>query len=234
MPEINNNMYAGGPAPTFGVRNTNTTNFSQPQTGSNPNAYANGDSYSVDNTSRSFDEAMAKLTGKNIFAEQPPQVQTTQNTQVAGTPQLPPGITQEELTWAMGIEEKFKAGYKPSQQEEQAYNALAAKMSAAKSNPQVATQAQAPVPQVTKEEVEWALGLEDKINNQKYQPNAQEKTAYDNIAVKLKAQMAAQQAGATQQTAPVQLTVQTQQVAPAVSPPSKEEVEWALALEQKQ
>lgn len=228
MVGINNNNYVSSVPPTFGpsYNNNQTGNSQQPQ-GVNP--YQGGDKYSVDNTSQAFDQAMAKLTGQNVFTNQTqPQPQmTTQNT---GAPQLPAGVTQSDMNWALSLEEKVKQGYTPTQQETQVYQNIASKLSAAMTNPTGNTQVQT-APQstqatsnmgISQDELNWALALETKVKGG-YTPNQQETQAYQNIAAKMAA-------AKNTQTQPTQPTAQQNQLPAGVS---QQEVQWALDLENK-
>ena len=104
-----------------------------------------------------------------------------QSTQQAG--QLPAGVSQQEIDWALQLETKVKGGYTPTQQETQAYQALAAKISSANNNQAGVTQA----PQVTQQEIDWALALEAKVKGG-YTATPDETATYQNIAHKLQAQ----------------------------------------------
>lgn len=271
---INNNPAPiQGPTPTFGRSNNNTQPLADNNQGQ-VTSFGSSDSFNVDNTSKSFDQAMARFTGKPVSFDQPQQPQMTQS---SGNQSLPQGISQQEIDWAMSLEAKVKQGYQPTPQEAQAYkalenklanaatapttsspapaaqampisqeelkwaleleakskqgyqptqqekdvyNALAQKLSQAKTNPAAQTTSQAP--QVTQEEIKWALEMEEKVK-QGYQPTEQEVQTYKALENKLKAQA----------SAPAQQTVQTAQVASSAPAPSQEELQWALQMEEK-
>jgi hypothetical protein len=195
MTGINNNNYISPVPPTFG--GTGASSNANIQSPSNP--FASGDKYSVENTSHAFDEAIAKLTGNSV---------PSTSTQVT---QAPAGVTQQEMDWAMALEQKVQnEKYTPNAQENATYQAIAAKLSNAQKNPVQQASGGA-----SQEELTWALALEKKVKDEKYVPNAQETAAYQTIAAKLaasksKTATAQPAAGATQQ-----------------------EIDWALALEKK-
>lgn len=211
---INNNTTPiQGPTPTFSRNNYNA----QPVSGNNQgqvNAFGQSDTFNVDNTSKAFDQAMSKLTGKPISFDQP-------QTQMApsSSNNLPQGISQEEIDWAMSLEAKVKQGYQPTQQEAQAYKMLENKLANSSSTQAPAqnspTQQQLPISQ---QELNWALELEAKAK-QGYQPTQQEKDTYTALAQKL----SQAKTNPTSQTS-------SQASAPKVS---QEEIQWALALEEK-
>ncbi|MBC7475725.1 MAG: hypothetical protein H7263_15690, partial [Candidatus Sericytochromatia bacterium] len=222
MSGINTNNYASQVPSTFGVNRNANNNSSQSNTSSTSSTQS-GDKYSVDSTSNAFDQAMGKLTGKgqNVFSAQ--NAGTTNPTVNAdGSKNLPANVSQEEMNWALLLEQKVSGGYQPNAQETQAYQNVAAKLSSNTSNPQTQTSsAQQTAPAgASQEEINWALGLEQKVKSG-YNPTDQETQAYQNIATKL----SSSKSGATQQTNP------TQQTAPAGA--SQEEINWALGLEQK-
>ena len=71
-------------------------------------------------------------------AQQQQPVQQTQQTQQA--PSLPAGVSQQDVQWALDLENKIKTQkYAPTQQETDAYNALSQKL--------MNSQQQAPVQQ---------------------------------------------------------------------------------------
>ncbi len=221
-----NNGYVSQVPQTFGSPN-NQTQVPQNQTNAQVNPFQGGDKYSIDSTSQAFDQAMARLTGKNVFTN---QTQTTPqiNTQQTNSPQLPVGVTQSDMNWALSLEDKVKGGYTPTAQENQVYQNIAAKLSEAMNNPTAQTQnTQQPSVQatanmgVTQQELDWALALEAQVK-QGYAPNAQETQAYQNIAAKMNAAKNAQTAPTTQSNP------QTQNAGA-----SQEEINWALALEAK-
>ncbi|GIW22839.1 MAG: hypothetical protein KatS3mg068_1846 [Candidatus Sericytochromatia bacterium] len=193
------NYYQSQVPQTFGTNNYNNNNIFN-----NTSTYGN-DTFSIDNTSKAFDEAMARLTGKPVF-----NANTTSNN--VQNNYLPAGITQQELNWALELENKVRNGYKPTPQETSAYQALATKMSNSQTNnnfnmPINTTQVTAP----TQEEINWALELENKVKSG-YTPNAQETAKYQDIANRLQA---------------------SQSSKISVTAPTQEEINWALELENK-
>jgi hypothetical protein len=232
MVGINNNNYTSQVPSTFGNGSNNYQTNTTQQT-QNVNPFQGGDKYSVDSTSQAFDQAMAKLTGQNVFTNQTTNTQQTQmTTQNTGAPQLPAGVTQSDMNWALALEEKVKGGYTPTQQETQVYQNIAAKLSAAMSNPtgntqtQQTTQTTAPTQNmgISQEELNWAISVENAVKGG-YTPTPQETQAYQNIAAK----MAAAKNQSTQQT---QQTTQT--TAPTQNMGiSQDELNWAIAIEDK-
>ncbi|MEK7433458.1 MAG: hypothetical protein AABZ74_10025 [Cyanobacteriota bacterium] len=171
------------------------------------------------------------LSQKLMNAQQQQPVQQTQQTQQA--PSLPAGVSQQDVQWALDLENKIKTQkYAPTQQETDAYNALSQKL--------MNSQQQAPVQQtqqtqqaptlpagVSQQDVQWALDLENKIKTQKYAPTQQETDAYNALSQKLMS---------SQQQAPVQQTQQTQAPQQVTSLPpgiTEQDVKWAIDLETK-
>ncbi|MFN4151082.1 MAG: hypothetical protein ACK4IX_09055 [Candidatus Sericytochromatia bacterium] len=129
---INNNPAPiQGPTPTFSRSNNNTQPVSDNNQGQ-VNSFGSSDSFNVDNTSKSFDQAMARFTGKPVSFDQPQQAPMTQS---SGNQSLPQGISQQEIDWAMSLESKVKQGYQPTPQEAQAYKALENKLANAATAP---------------------------------------------------------------------------------------------------
>lgn len=146
----------------------------------------------------------------------------------AQAPQLPGGVSQQEIEWAMQLEARVnQQNYQPTPQEMSQYENIAQRLQAGQQAPQQPTAPaqqpmapmtappQAPAPQmpapqapggVSQQELDWALQLENRANNQGYQPTAQEMAQYENIAQRLQAsrQGAPQQAGAYQPPVPQQ------------------------------
>lgn len=210
---INNNPAPiQGPTPTFG-RSNNTQQVSDNNQGQ-VNSFGTSDSFNVDNTSKSFDQAMARFTGKPVSFDQPQQPQMTQS---SGNQPLPQGISQQEIDWAMSLEAKVKQGYQPTPQEAQAYKALENKLANVATSP--STSSPAPAAQampISQDELKWALELEAKAK-QGYQPTQQEKDTYNALAQKLSQ---AKTSPSTQTTPPALQVTQ-------------EEIKWALEMEEK-
>lgn len=99
-------------------------------------------------------------------------------------------LTQQEIDWAILLEEKVKNGYQPNGQETEAYQDMAKRLSGqqfnANTNPNL-EDANTVAATVSQQEIQWALQLEEKVKNG-YTPNAQETTQYQNIANRLSAQ----------------------------------------------
>ncbi len=189
----------------------------------------------------------------------------------AGNTQMPQGVSQQEIDWALQLEQKVQQqGYTPNAQENAQYQNLAQRITAAQQQQQ-APQTNAPpvgAPQrpqtqnaqqtpagVSQQEIDWALQLEQRVNTQNYQPNAQETAQYQNIAQRITA--AQQQPAPTapqqqqftpppgapqqqftpppgapqQQFTPPQATTQAPQALP--NGLSQQEIDWALQLEQR-
>jgi len=122
------------------------------------------------------------------------------------------GVSQQEIDWALALEQRVNTqNYQPNAQEMAQYQSIAQRIQAAQQGgqqpPQMPQQApqmpqqqqfQAPPQQqmqqpqglpggLTQQEIDWALALEQRVNTQNYQPNAQELAAYENIAQRLSA-----------------------------------------------
>ncbi|HEY9840739.1 MAG TPA: hypothetical protein V6D23_09815 [Candidatus Obscuribacterales bacterium] len=125
-------------------------------------------------------------------------------------PSLRP-VSSEELRWAMELEQKVLAGYKPTAAETGVYSDIARRVSAGVAPP-------APGPNtVSQDEIDWAMQLEQKVV-QGYQPNKAECARYQDIATRLVA-------ARTEPVAPP---------APVGGPPlSDQELEWAMQLQRK-
>ncbi|MBL7810928.1 MAG: hypothetical protein JNL57_01780 [Bacteroidetes bacterium] len=120
--------------------------------------------------------------------------------------------TQQEIQWALDLEQKTKDGYKPTPEEIQSYQQIAVKLQSAPTQTPAATVA-------TQEEINWALELENRVKSQNYQPTAQETAKYEGIAKKLAGSaQAGPNAQAWANPYPVRYT---------------EEVNWALEWLQK-
>lgn len=144
----------------------------------------------------------------------------------AGPPPLPAGVTQADIDWALQLEARAQQGQQPNPQETARYQQIAQKLQAAQNA--VATQQQQPVapstmpqqpaatPQgaqalpngLTQQDIQWAMDLEARVNQQGYQPNQQELERHGNIAQRLQAPapqqapMYPQQQGGVQQVVP--------------------------------
>lgn len=228
MVGINNNNYTSQVPATFGNGYNNYQTNAPTQQPQTVNPFQGGDNYSVDNTSQAFDQAMARLTGQNVFAGQPQNTQAPQmSAQNTSAPQLPSGVSQSDMNWALSLEEKVKGGYTPTAQETQVYQNIAAKLSAAMSNPtsgnmqtQQSPQATPPMG-VTQEELNWALAIENAVKGG-YTPNQQETQAYQNIAAKM--------AAGSPQTSSVPQQPQQTNIPAGIT---QEEFNWAIAFENK-
>lgn len=148
-------------------------------------------------------------TGGAMPSQPAPQV----NPQ-GGPPPLPPGVTQADIDWALQLEARAEQGQQPTPQETARYqqiaqqlqaaqNAVAAQQQPPAAPPQTTPPPAAPPAQsgqalpngLTQQDIQWAMDLEARVNQQGYQPNPQELERHTNIAQRL-------QAPAPQQTAP--------------------------------
>lgn len=100
-------------------------------------------------------------------------------------------VSETEINWAKNLADKVKAGYDPTEAETAKYNDISVRLKAGQEKSTVVGTAQ--TPQVTakdgpltKEEVDWALELQDKTNNKNYQPTQEEVDRFDNILARLK------------------------------------------------
>ncbi|MGE3726512.1 MAG: hypothetical protein AB7I41_13225 [Candidatus Sericytochromatia bacterium] len=166
----------------------------------------------MDRVVSSIDEKIARI--RQAFSQPAP---------VAGMPPGQPApaaapVSQEEVQWALQLEQKVKSGQPPTAQETARYEDIARRLSAAQ-QPAAPTAPAAPAAApVSQEDIQWALQLEQKVKSGQ-PPTAQETARYEDIAKRLSA---AQQPAAP--TAPA---------APAAAPVSQEDIQWALQLEQK-
>ncbi|HEY9843286.1 MAG TPA: hypothetical protein V6D23_22640 [Candidatus Obscuribacterales bacterium] len=214
----------------------------------------------------------APQTPPAAVLNQPPGSQAPTQPGAAG--RLPANVSQQEVQWALQLEQKVNTQqYQPTPQETAQYQNIAQRIAAGQQAPQqpqqppAQPQFQAP-PQapaqgmpnlpanVSQQEVQWALQLEQRVNTQNYSPTPQEMTQYQNIAQRMAAgQQAPQQPQMPQppaqpqyqappqqqfQPPPAQPQFQAppqapQQTAPQALPNglSQQEVQWALQLEQR-
>lgn len=181
----------------------------------------------IDNLSGNIDSKIAEIRRAFSQPTQPQPVQMAPGTPTpAGMPN--PMVSQEEMNWALELENKVKTqNYQPNAQETARYEQIFAKLQAAQNAPPASAPSAAPAAptqpasQVSDAEISWALQLEQKVN-QGYQPNAQETAQYNSIFQRIN-------------TAPPAGNPQAPAGAPAPSAPpvSQEEMNWALELENK-
>lgn len=122
------------------------------------------------------------------------------------------GVSQQELQWALDLEEKVKMGYQPSPDEVKAYQEIAVRVahgSIEGKKPELP-------PEVSQQEVDWALQLEKKVL-QGYIPQEDEIKKYQDIANRLS------KGGMVETPEP---TPPVQEPAPV----SQAEVQWAREL----
>jgi hypothetical protein len=165
----------------------------------------------MDRVASSIDEKIARI--RQAFSQPAPGAMPAP-AQPAGPP-----ISQEEIQWALQLEEKAKNGQQPTAQDAARYEDIAKRLAASQQQPQAQPQQPAApaAAQVTQEEVQWALQLEQKVKGGQ-EPTAQDAARYEDIAKRL--------AAAQQQP-------QAQPQQPAGPPISQEEIQWALQLEEK-
>jgi hypothetical protein len=100
---------------------------------------------------------------------------------------LPPGVTQEEIAWALALEKQVQQGYQPTPQELERYTAIYERLAASQrespdSNPnRPARPSQA--------DIDWAVALMQEIT-QGYKPTPQEVARYTDIFERLQASQA--------------------------------------------
>lgn len=90
------------------------------------------------------------------------------------------GVSQQELQWALDLEEKVKMGYQPTQQEIKAYQDIAVRVA---HGPIEGKPLDLP-PEVSQEDIDWALQLEKSVL-QGYVPTENEIIRYQSIAERL-------------------------------------------------
>lgn len=150
----------------------------------------------------------------------------------------PQAVSQQEMDWAMQLQERIMGGYRPTPQEAAQYDNIQKRYAAQPASP--AEPAPAPSGQlrpVTQGELDWATAMQDKITNQGYRPTPDEAARYTDIFNRYQNQPAQPPVTATP-TQPVE------QPKPAYDPGqtasveidnsvSKEELQWAIDLQQK-
>lgn len=149
------------------------------------------------------------------------------------------GATMEEIRWANQLEDRMAKGIRASAQELQQYNEIQMKLAnfgvASSASTVPAVPISTPSGALTQSEIDWALQLQHKVQFEGYQPSQQEVEAYTQIYARYQQLLAQQQVVAPQPQLP---TAQPQQpVAPAVptggvQPPSQQELQWAMQLQQ--
>ena len=93
------------------------------------------------------------------------------------------GVTPEDLAWAKDLANKVRGGYDPKPEEADRYNKI---VEASKNQPTQATEKVEDKPvakdgPVSKEELDWALDFQDRVNNKKYEPSQEEVDKFNNI-----------------------------------------------------
>ncbi|RCS56528.1 hypothetical protein [Parvibium lacunae] len=132
------------------------------------------------------------------------------------------GVSPKEIEWALQLEQKMNNdNYQPNASEVGRYQNILQQFSAAPKQP---SQAEKSIPKtnsnVSQAEIEWARQLEQKVENENYQPNTSEVSRYQNILQQFYA-------------APKQPPQAEKSIPKANSNVSQAEIEWALQLEQK-
>jgi predicted transcriptional regulator len=90
-----------------------------------------------------------------------------------------------EIQWALELEQRVKQGYQPTAEETARYEDIAKRLQGSQSPRQDSTKrSSSHVREVTQEEIQWALELEQKVK-QGQQPTAEETARYEDIAKRL-------------------------------------------------
>ena len=149
-------------------------------------------------------------------------------------------VTQQELDWAMAMQERIMGGYRPSQQESAMYDNIQRRYAAQPAEPSQPTPAPSgQLRPVTQGELDWAMAMQDKITTQGYRPTPDEAARYTDIFNRYQNQPA-------QPPAPVTATPTqpVEQPKPTYNPGqtatveidnsvSQAELQWAIELQQK-
>lgn len=123
----------------------------------------------------------------NIFLRTRPTDQDS-NWRADSTIQANTQVSEQEIQWALDLEEKVKNGYQPNAQEISAYQNIAQRLQYSQTSAQDSAKQHSPVVKpVTQAELQWALDLEKKVK-QGYQPTGEETNRYQDIAQRLAAQ----------------------------------------------
>lgn len=132
-------------------------------------------------------------------------------------------VSETELNWAKNMADKVKGGYDPTESETAKYNNISARLKAAQEKPAVTETAPTPAEPakttakdgpVTKEEIDWALDLQDRTNNKKYEPTQEEVDRFDNISERLKKYGEPTEGTPTEIAKPDDATQEVEQAAP--------------------
>ncbi len=115
-------------------------------------------------------------------------------------------VTQAELDFALGLEERVLKGYTPTEQDTQDYENVLNRLA----------EAQQKSSSVSMEDQNWAVDLMDRIQNKGETATPEDIERYTRIYEQTRADIAS-----------------AAEEAPAVSAPSSEELNWAMELESK-
>lgn len=169
------------------------------------------------------------------------------------TGQLLP-VSQEELNWAVALQDKIGQGYQPSAEEAAKYTDIFNRYENQPADPVQVQPSQPVTPQapvynpgttakvvidnsVSQEELQWAVDLQSRIDNQGYRPTQQDIVRYTDIynRYQISQQQPAQPVAPAQPSAPVTPAQPAAPVAPAqpVVPlgATQDDLEWARRLE---
>lgn len=134
------------------------------------------------------------------------------------TPVDPP--SQEEIQWALQLEEKVKQGYQPTPQETKIYGEIAKRLQDSQSNPPSPPVVYKPfqpyVEPLNLVEAQWAKDLAQKIENGYYQPSKQELKHFMDLTEKALKEKNSEQF--------------LQWPAHITNPPDRDELQWALSV----
>lgn len=160
-----------------------------------------------------YEQIYAKLQAAQAGQQAPQNVPGPTASTTPAAPAAAPKVSDEEISWALALEQKVNSGHQPTAEETARYNSIFSRLNASEQPAQAPAGPQASAPPVSQEEMNWALALENKVKTEGYQPNAQETARYEQIYAKLQA---AQQAA---QTAPAAPGAPTAPGAPATDTP---------------
>ncbi|MGV3525689.1 MAG: peptidoglycan-binding protein [Candidatus Sericytochromatia bacterium] len=165
------------------------------------------------------------VPGQPPVYQQPVQPAPAQPSNIPMAP-----VTQQELDWAMQMQERIVGGYRPTAQEAAAYENIQQRYAAQPAQPaQPTPQPSGQLRPVTQEELNWALQMQDRITKG-YSPTPDEAAKYTDIFNRYQNQPTQAEPAAPAQPVYNPGTTPTVSVGNTVT---QEELKWAMELQQK-